>query len=469
MKLYDTSMSLLTDLYQLTSAYAIWKAGKHNVRTCYHMFFRSNPFNGGYAVCAGLQPFLQWVKDFRFDQSDIDYLQTLKGNDSKPLFKDQEFFDFLLDFRFKCDIWAIPEGTIVFPQEPLVCVIGTMIENLFLETAMLCYINSQTLLATKASRVKHAAGNCPVLEFGLRRAQGPDGALSASRAAYIGGADATSNVLAGKLFGIPVKGTHPHGFVMFFESEDAAFSEYANYLPNNCVFLVDTYSTVDGVKNAIVSSLELKKNGYEPIGIRLDSGDLADLAKKSRKLLDDAGLFSMKVFASNDIDEYTIQSLEKQGAPIDVYGVGTKMVTAYDQPALGGVYKMSAIEENGKWVHKMKFSESSSKTTNPGILNVYRYYDKNNKAMFDVIFDELETGEHLPKTMVLPNCTIDLDNCIWQSLMNKEMEKGKLHKFNTVSRSLQDIRLNFSISKSEFDPGIFDFSDPAEYLSLIHI
>ncbi len=348
------------------------------------MFFRSIPFGGGYAVAAGLEFVVDWITNFHFDESDLEFLAKQTGNDGLPLFE-SGFIDYLRGFKFTCDVDAVLEGSVVFPHEPLVRVTGTVVENLFIETFCLNAINSQSLLATKAARVCQIAGNDPVLEFGLRRAQ-EIGGLSASRACYIGGCSATSNVLAAKTYDIPVKGTHPHGFVMFFDDELEAFETYAKAMPNNCVFLVDTYDTIQGVKNAIKVSLELKAAGYKPAGIRLDSGDLAYLSIEARKLLDAAGLNEMKVYASNDLDERLMASLKAQGSCIAVWGVGTKMITAYDQPAFGGVYKMGVVEKDGKWIDKIKISEQSAKTTNPGKLDFCRFLNDDGSYLADMIY-----------------------------------------------------------------------------------
>jgi nicotinate phosphoribosyltransferase len=285
---------------------------------------------------------------------------------------------------------AIPEGTVVFPHEPLVRVTGPLLQCQLLETALLNMINHQTLIATKAARICLAAGDQPVLEFGLRRAQGIDGSLAASRAAYIGGCAATSNVLAGKLFGIPVRGTHAHSWVMSFDEELAAFEGYARAMPNNCVFLVDTYDTLDGVRNAIRAGRQLREGGHEMVGIRLDSGDLAHLSIEARKLLDRAGFQHAAIVASNDLDEHLIASLKSRGATIAVWGVGTRLATAYDQPALGGVYKLSALKSgNGIWQPKLKLSEQAIKTSTPGILQVRRYRSADG-ALADMIYNELQ-------------------------------------------------------------------------------
>lgn len=384
---YNQSLSLLTDLYELTMAYGYWKTGVSRKEAVFHLFFRQNPFQGGFTIACGLDYVVDFLENFKFDPSDIQYLRSFKGNDGKPLFE-EAFLDALSGMSFECDIDAIPEGTVVFPQEPLIRAKGPLLQCQILETPLLNMINFQTLIATKAARVCLAAKGEPILEFGLRRAQGIDGALAAARAAYIGGCAATSNVLAGKIFGIPVKGTHAHSWVMSFPDELEAFHAYAGAMPNNCVFLVDTYDTLEGVKRAIEAGKRLREKGHEMIGIRLDSGDLAYLSVEARRLLDEGGFPGAKIVASNELDENIILSLKEQGAKIDVWGVGTKLVTAYDQPALGGVYKLSAIRDsNGEWKHKVKLSEQSVKVSNPGIQQVRRYRQKGECAA-DVIYDE---------------------------------------------------------------------------------
>ncbi len=399
-EIYKTRFELLTDLYQLTMAYGYWKSGRAERESVFHLFFRKNPFAGGYSIAAGLQYAIDYVEDFKFSTDDVDYLATLAGNDDKPLFE-RAFLDYLLALDFRCNVDAIPEGTVVFPHEPLVRVTGPILQCQILETALLNVINFQTLAATKASRIVSAAGGDPVLEFGLRRAQGIDGGLAASRAAFIGGCAATSNVLAGKLFGIPVKGTHAHSWVMSFDDEHTAFETYADAMPNNCVFLVDTYDTIDGIKAAIEVGKKLRANGHEMVGIRLDSGDLAYLSIEARRLLDAAGFPNAVVVASNDLDETIIAALKSQGAKIAVWGVGTKLVTAFDQPALGGVYKLAAIEnDRGELEPKIKLSEQAIKTSTPGQLQVRRFRNKSG-AVADMIYNEL-AGEPTTSAIVDP-------------------------------------------------------------------
>lgn len=383
------SLALLTDLYQLTMSFGYWKLKRSEEEAVFHLFFRKPPFRGEYAVAAGLASALEFLQHFRFSQSDLQYLAQLKGNDDEALFE-SAFLDYLGDLRCSCDVDAMPEGTLAFGHEPILRVRGPILQCQLLETALLNIINFQTLVATKASRICAATDSEPVLEFGLRRAQGVDGGLSASRAAYLGGCAATSNVLAGKLYGIPVKGTHAHSWVMSFDSELESFEAYANAMPNNCVFLVDTYDTLEGVRKAVEVGKRLKERGYKMVGIRLDSGDLALLSIQAREILDSAGFQDAAIVASNDLDEEVIRSLKQQGATIAVWGVGTKLATAFDQPALGGVYKLGALKnEQGQWTPKIKKSEQAIKTSIPGVLQVRRFLHQG-KLLKDVIYNELQ-------------------------------------------------------------------------------
>jgi nicotinate phosphoribosyltransferase len=385
--LYGHSLSLLTDLYQLTMAYGYWKSGLAEREAVFHLFFRKNPFKGGYAICAGLERVTQFLEGFQFSPDDLDYLAGLKGNDGKPLFE-SGFLHYLQEMRWACDLDGMPEGTAAFPHEPLLRVKGPLIQAQLVETPLLNMINFETLIATKSSRICAAAQGEPVLEFGLRRAQGVDGGLAASRAAYIGGCVATSNVLAGKLFDIPVKGTHAHSWVMVYEDEVEAFEAYAAAMPNNCVFLVDTYDTVEGVKRAVEVGTRLRARGHELMGVRLDSGDLAALSIEARRILDEGGFPDAAVVASNDLHEGTIANLKARGARIGVWGVGTKLATAYDQPALGGVYKLAAIrDEAGAWQYRIKLSEMAIKVSTPGIQQVVRYA-QSGVYVGDVIWNE---------------------------------------------------------------------------------
>ncbi|GAA4399918.1 nicotinate phosphoribosyltransferase [Nibrella viscosa] len=390
-KLYDTSLSLLTDLYQLTMAYGYYQSQTAEKEAVFNLYFRKHPFSSGFTVACGLNYVIGYLREYGLSKKDIRYLRTLTGNDGKPLF-DADFLRYLAQLEFTCDIDAIPEGTVVFPNEPLLRIRGPILQCQLLETPLLNMVNFQSLIATKAARLRLAAKDDTILEFGLRRAQGVDGGMTASRAAYIGGCDATSNVLAGKLYGIPVKGTHAHSWVMSFPDELTSFETYARVLPNNVTFLVDTYDTLEGVRNAIRVGHTLRERGHTLAGIRLDSGDLAYLSIEARKLLDEAGFPNTGIVASNDLDEHIITSLKEQGAQINIWGVGTKLVTAYDQPALGGVYKLAAIrEKNGeqtRWEYKMKLSEQAVKTSTPGIQQVRRYLDERGNFVSDMIYDE---------------------------------------------------------------------------------
>lgn len=392
---------LLTDLYQLTMSAAYWKSGKSEQEAVFHLFFRRLPFTGGYAIAAGLADAVEYLRRFRFSAEDIAYLGTLKGNDGTPLFE-TGFLEYLRDLRMTCDVDAIPEGSLVFAHEPLMRIRGPIVQAQLFETALLNILNFQTLVATKAARVCYSAKGDPVIEFGLRRAQGPDGAVMASRAAYLGGCAATSNVLAGQRLGIPVKGTHAHSWVMSFDSELESFLAYAKAMPHNCTLLVDTYDTIDGVRHAIEAGKTLRAQGHDLAGIRLDSGDLASLSIEARALLDAAGFQNAAIVASNDLDEQLIESLKQQGATINIWGVGTKLVTCYDQPALGGVYKLGAIRgSDGEWDYKVKLSEQVVKISNPGIQQVRRF-KVDGKFAGDCIYDT-ELPREGPWTVVAPD------------------------------------------------------------------
>lgn len=399
-KIYRQTLALLTDLYQLTMAYGYWKAGAAERESVFQMTFRRNPFHGGYAVAAGLGPALEYLDSFAFSTDDLDYLAGLDGNDGSPLFE-EKFLRYLESMRLKVKVDAMREGEVLFAHEPILRVQGPIAQCQILETPLLNLFNFPTLIATKSARICSAAAGEPVLEFGLRRAQGVDGALSAARSAFIGGAAGTSNLLAGKLFGIPVLGTHAHSWVMFFDDETTAFREYADALPNNCVFLVDTYDTPRGIDRAIEVGRSLREQGHRLVGIRLDSGDLAHLSIIARRKLDDAGFEDALIVASNNLDEHVISSLKEQGAQIGVWGVGTRLATGYDQPALGGVYKLAAIRgEDGGWDYRIKLSEQTAKVPTPGVLQVRRAY-RDGEMVGDVIFDA-DAGGPRPGAMFAP-------------------------------------------------------------------
>jgi nicotinate phosphoribosyltransferase len=457
-QLYRPSLALLTDLYQLTMAYGYWRSGTHTKEAVFHHHFRRPPFGSGFTVACGLAPVIEFIEHFHFDGDDLSYLAGLQGNDGKPLF-DGEFLDMLRGLRFECDVDAVPEGTVVFPHEPLIRVRGPILQAQLLETSLLTILNFQTLIATKAARVCLAAQGDTVLEFGLRRAQGIDGGLSASRAAYAGGCHGTSNVLAGKLFGIPVGGTHAHSWVLSFDSELESFEAYARAMPNNCVFLVDTYDTVEGVRHAVQVGRWLREQGREMLGIRLDSGDLAYLSKEARRILDEGGFPEAKVYASSELDEHLVESLKIQGAQIAVWGVGTNLVTAKDDPALGGVYKLTAVRQPGEpWDYKVKLSEQAVKITTPGILQVRRF-----SGVADMIFDE-ELGAPAAPTIVDPG---DLTR-------RKEIPEGTPHTdllvpiFRQGLRvyeppQLKEVRQRTAEQLAGFHGGVKRFANPHRY------
>lgn len=394
------NLTLLTDLYQLTMMDGYLKNGKEKDIAVFDLFFRRNNIIT-YSVAAGLEQALDYVLNIRFEKQDIEYLRSL------GLF-DETFLSYLKNFRFTGDVYAVPEGTVVFPEEPIVTVRAPLLEAQFLETALLNIVNHQTLIASKSAKVAYAAKGDSVMEFGLRRAQGPDAGIYGARSSVIGGCRSTSNVLAGQTFGIPVAGTHAHSWVMNFPTEYEAFSAYAKMYPDACLLLVDTYDTLhSGVPNAIRVFRELRAAGHEPKGIRLDSGDLAYLSKMARAMLDEAGFPDAIICASGDLDEYLINSLKNQGACINLWGVGTKLITSADMPALGGVYKLSALHTGDSEVPKIKLSDNSDKITNPGFKQVYRIYDnKTGKAEADLIALRDEVfDEKQPLTIFHPKDT----------------------------------------------------------------
>jgi nicotinate phosphoribosyltransferase len=461
--LYSGSLALLTDLYQLTMAYGYWKLGMADTRAVFHLSFRKQPFGGGFCIACGLHEVIDFLQRFRFDASDLEYLATLEGNDGNRLF-DRGFIEYLRAFQFGCDVDAMPEGTAVFPYEPMVRVTGPLLQAQLLETPLLNLINFPTLIATKAARICIAAAGEPVLEFGLRRAQGIDGGVTASRSAFVGGCAATSNLLAGKVFGIPVRGTHAHSWVMAFGDELHAFDAYAQALPNNSVFLVDTYDTLAGVRHAVEVGKRLRAAGHEMIGVRLDSGDLAYLSIEARKILDEAGFPEATVFASNDLDETIIASLQQQGAKIGVWAVGTKLATAYDSPALGGVYKLSAIQRpDGRWQHKIKLSEQTAKTSIPGILQVRRFRGADGLFAADAIYD-LETGLSLPAQIIDPT---DLarrkalgGDALGEDLLVPVFRGGRMVY---GIPSIQDVQARTREQLNSLHPGIKRFVNPHRY------
>ena len=378
------NLTLLTDLYELTMMQGYFREKDANETVIFDAFYRTNPDGNAFSICAGLEQVIDYVKNLHFDDADIEYLRGL------GIF-DEDFLEYLHNFKFSGDIYAIPEGTVVFPREPLVKVIAPIMEAQLVETAILNIINHQSLIATKTSRIVFAARGDGIMEFGLRRAQGADAGTYGARAAMIAGCIGTSNVLAGKLFDVPVKGTHAHSWIMSFPDELTAFRAYAKLYPSACILLADTYDTLgSGVPNAIRVFQEMRDAGI-PLtfyGIRLDSGDLAYISKKARKMLDDAGFPDAVISASNDLDEYLIDSLKIQGAAITSWGVGTNLITSKDCPSFGGVYKLAAIKDRytGKFIPKIKLSENTEKVTNPGNKTIQRIYDKETgKIIADLI------------------------------------------------------------------------------------
>ena len=407
------NISIMTDFYQLSMANALFQVGKSEQEAIFNLFFRKIPFRGGFAISAGLEAVVDFLEKFRYLPEDIDYLASLDNHLQQKIFPDN-FLNYLANLKFNCSLRSFLEGSLVFANEPLMQLQGPLAQCILLETPLLNLTNFPTLIATKAARVRLAAESDKVLEFGLRRAQGVDGALTASRAAIIGGCNATSNVLAGKVYGLKVAGTHAHSFVMAFESEEAAFAAYAEIYPDDTVLLIDTYDTLDGLQKAINVARSLAKKGHKIVGIRLDSGDLLRLSRQCRAMLDDAGLTYVQIVASGDLCEFEIEKLKLKNAPIDIWGVGTNLVTANDQPALDGVYKLAAIKEKEAWVLKQKISNSAAKKSLPGKLQVYRERcAKSGKYVQDLIVDEFNDSpapKHAEKLSqkLIKACLIDI-------------------------------------------------------------
>ena len=420
------NLTLLTDLYQLTMMNGYLKKGRKEEIAVFDLFFRQNGMIT-YSLACGLEQAVDYVLNLHFGDEEVEYLKSL------GIFCD-EFIEYIKNFKFTGDIYAVPEGTVVFPGEPILTVKAPVMQAQLIETALLNIINFQTLIASKSAKINYAAKDDIVMEFGLRRAQAPDAGIYGARAAVIGGCDSTSNVLAGQMFDIPVAGTHAHSWVMNFKDEYTAFKAYSEVYPNNTLLLVDTYDTLkQGVPNAIKVFKELKEKGYKPKGIRLDSGDLAYLSKKARQMLDDAGFPDTIICASGDLDEHSINSLKNQGAKINSWGVGTRLITSADMPALGGVYKLSAVfNEDGKAIPKIKLSENVEKITNPGFKNIYRVYNKKTlKAEADFIALREEGPVDITKPLVLTHPTerwkkIEFTDYIVRPLHVDVIKDGKL-------------------------------------------
>ena len=425
-----TNLTLLTDLYELTMMDGYYRQGRHNEVAVFDLFFRQNG-TITYSVACGLEQAVNYILNLNFGEEEIAYLKSL------GIFG-EEFLNELKNLKFTGDIYTVPEGTVVFPGEPILTVKAPVMQAQLVETALLNIINHQTLIASKAAKVRYSAKNDLVMEFGLRRAQGPDAGIYGARASVIGGCDSTSNVLAGKMFDIPVSGTHAHSWVMNFKSETDAFRAYAEVYPDNVLLLVDTYDTLkQGIPDAIKVFDEMRAKGYEPKGIRIDSGDLAYTTKRAREMLDEAGYPDAIICASGDLDERLVQSLKQQGAKINSWGIGTKLITSADMPALGGVYKLAGIEKNGKIIPKIKVSDNSAKITNPGFKTIYRIYDKKTgKAEADLIALRDEKFDFTkPITLTHPTerwKTITFTDYIARELPIKAVENGKL-AYNTPS------------------------------------
>lgn len=420
----ERNLTMLTDYYELCMANGYLENGLRDKIVCFDMFFRHVPDDGGFAIMAGVEQLIEYLNNIHFTEEDLDFLR------SKGIFNN-DFLDYLKHFRFACDVWAVPEGTPIFPYEPIVTVIGPVIQAQFIETMVLLAINHQSLIATKASRIVRAAQGRAVMEFGSRRAQGYDGAILGARAAYIAGCSGTACTLTDRVYGVPALGTMAHSWIQLFDSELDAFRAYARQYPDQCVLLVDTYDTLkSGVPNAIRAFEEvLRPMGKRPSGIRIDSGDITYLSKKARKMLDDAGFPDCKICASNSLDEIIIRDMLMQGAPVDSFGVGERLITSSSEPVFGGVYKLAAVQENGKMVSRIKVSENVSKITNPACKKVYRLYDRDtHKALADVItLREEQIDDTMPYEIFDPEYTWKrkiLDHFIARPLLEKIFDHG---------------------------------------------
>lgn len=456
----NRNLTMLVDFYELTMANGYFKNDLKNKTAYFDMYFRRVPDGGGYCIMAGLQQLVEYLSNLTFSQDDIDFLK------SKNIFC-EEFLDYLKNFKFTCDVWAIPEGTPVFPNEPLVTVKGPIIQAQFVETMILLSINHQTLIATKANRICRAAEGRDVMEFGSRRAQGYDGAIYGARAAIIGGCNSTACTIAEQMFGVPSIGTMAHSWVQLFSNEYDAFKAWAEVYPDNCVFLVDTYNVLkSGIPNAIkVFNDVLKPMGYRPKAVRIDSGDITYLSKKCRKILDEAGYEDVQITVSNSLDEYIIRSVLRQGAPIDSFGVGERLITARSEPVFGGVYKLVAVEDNGEIIPKIKISENESKITNPGFKKVYRIFDKDtNNAIADLItLHNEKINEEEPLVIFNPIFTWKkkkLTNFYIKDLMMKIFDKGELIYENP---EVSEIRKTAELESDKLWHEVLRFENPHKY------
>lgn len=455
----NQNLTLLTDFYEITMANGYLKHGFKDKIAYFDMFFRKNPDNGGFAIMAGVQQLIEYLQNLKFDDEDLAYLRT-KGFD-------EVFLDYLRNFKFSCDVWAIPEGTPIFPNEPIVTVRGPVIEAQFIETMVLLTINHQSLIATKANRIVRAAQNRAVMEFGSRRAQGYDGAVYGARAAYIAGCSGTACTIADREFGVPALGTMAHSWIQMFPTELEAFRAYARTYPDQCTLLVDTYNVLkSGVPNAIkVFREEVVPRGYRPKGIRIDSGDITYLSREARRMLDEAGFEDCKIVASNALDEYIIRDLLIQGAQVDLFGVGERLITSRSEPVFGGVYKLVALEEDGHILPKIKLSENVGKITNPGFKQVWRFYDRNShKALADVItlFDE-EIDDQQPLEIFDPDHTWKrktLTDFYARKLLVPIFEKGRCVY---QSPNIQEIRDYCQGQMATLWDAVLRFENPHKY------
>ena len=452
------NLTLLTDLYQLTMLNGYFEKNIHKDIVIFDMFFRKNACNGGYTIICGIEQLVEYINNLHFSDDDLEYLKSL------GLFSDK-FLDFLKDFKFTGDIYAVEEGTIMFPKEPIITVKAPLYQAQLIETALLTIVNFQSLISTKASRVCYAAKGDPVFEFGLRRAQGPDAGTYGARAAVVGGCAGTANVLAGKMFDIPVVGTQAHSWVQKFDNELDSFRAYADVYPDNCLLLVDTYDVLkSGVPNAIKVFDELKAKGHKPKGIRIDSGDLQYLSNESKKLFEEAGYYDLIYTASNDLDEYTIASLKSSGSAINSWGVGTKLITSAESPSLGGVYKLTASYENDKLIPKIKVSEDAEKINNPGFKKVVRIYNENNMAEGDLIMlhdEEIDTTK--PLTIFDPTYT--WKKTTFQNYTIKELQKPlfKNGECKYVPKSVIEIKKHVNEQLNTFWDSYKRLSSPKKY------
>ncbi|WP_455539824.1 nicotinate phosphoribosyltransferase [Terrisporobacter sp.] len=452
------NLTLLTDLYQLTMLNGYYEKNIHEDIVVFDMFFRKNACNGGYTIICGIEQLVEYINNLHFSDGDLEYLKSL------GLFSDK-FLDFLKEFKFTGDIYAVEEGTIMFPKEPIITVKAPLYQAQLIETALLTIVNFQSLIATKASRVCYAAKGDPVFEFGLRRAQGPDAGTYGARAAVIGGCAGTANVLAGKMFNIPVVGTQAHSWVQKFDNELDSFRAYAHVYPDTCLLLVDTYDVLkSGVPNAIKVFDELKAKGHKPMGIRIDSGDLQYLSNEAKKLFEKAGHYDLTYTASNDLDEYTIASLKSSGAAINSWGVGTKLITSSESPSLGGVYKLAGSYDGDKLIPKIKVSEDAEKINNPGFKKVVRIYNENNMAEGDLIMlhdEDIDTT----KPLTIFDSTYTWKKTTFKNFTIKELQKPLFinGKCKYVPKSVVEIKEYVNEQFNSLWDAYKRFSNPKKY------